>query len=110
MKKEEILNKAKSKKVLIGEMEKQKIDKSGWIALIVTGVVAIAFIVVEASLKHKASCFAIGAIGFAWASVFYFCQYFIAKRPVGTLIGGIFETIGALIMITNYILTNVGVI
>ena len=110
MEREEILEKAKSKKAIVGEMEKTKIDKSNWIAVIATMIVAVAFIVVEACLCHRASCFAIGAICFSWASVFYFCQYFIAKRPKGVLVGAVLETLGALIMITNYILVNVGVI
>ena len=104
------MEKAKSKKAIIGEMEKFKIDKSNWIAVIVTLVVGVAFIIVEGILQHRAACFAIGAICFTWASVFYFCQYFIAKRPYGVLIGAILETIGALIMITNFILANIGVI
>ena len=110
MKTEEILEKAQKKKTLVSEFEKAKINKSNWIAVICTCVVAIAFIVVEAILGRKAVCFAIGAICFTWASVFYFCQYFIAKRPWGVLLGAIFDLIGALIMVANYILTNCGVI
>ena len=110
MEKEEILAKAKKKKAVVGEMEKAKINKSNWIAVIATMVVAVAFIITEGALGHKAVCFAIAAICFAWASVFYFCQYFIAKRPYGVLIGAILEGFGAAIMITNYILTNLGVI
>ena len=109
MEKQEILEKAK-KKALVGEMEKAKINKSNWIAVISTGIIAIILIIVEGILGHKAACFTIGAICFAWASVFYFCQYFIAKRPIGVLIGAIFELLGACVMILNYILTNVGVI
>ena len=71
--------------------------------VIIAMIVAIIFIVSEAILGHKQACFAIGAICFSWASVFYFCQFFIAKRPVGVLIGAIFEAIGALIMILNYL-------
>lgn len=110
MEKEEVLQKAQKKKALVSEFEKEKINKSNWIAVICTCVVAITFIIIEAILGHKAICFGIGAICFTWASVFYFCQYFIAKRPVGVLIGAIFELFGGLIMITNYILANVGVI
>lgn len=110
MEKKEILEKAKSKKAIVGEMEKAKINKSNWIAVIATCVVAVAFIVVEAALEHRAACFAIGAICFTWASVFYFCQYFVAKRQKGVLIGAILETLGAVIMILNYILVNAGVI
>lgn len=110
MEKEEILEKAKSKKVVVGEMEKQKINKSNWISVISACAVAIVFMVLEGAFKHKTSIFAIGAICFVWASVFYFCQYFIAKRPKAVLIGAILESLGACIMITNYILCLVGVI
>ena len=74
------------------------------------GVVAVVFIIVFGALNMKPVCFAIGAICFVWASTFYYCQYFIAKRPKGILIGAIFETLGALIMITNFILSYIGVI
>ena len=110
MEKEEVLKKVQSKKVFIGEREKAKINKSNWIAVISACVIAIAFMIIEGSLGHYASIYAIGAVCFTWASVFYYCQYFIAKRPKGVLIGAILETLGALIMITNYILINVGVI
>ena len=110
MEKKEVLEKAQPKKDIVCEMERANINKSNWIAVIATAFVAIVIICVEAMLGHRASCFAIGAICFTWASVFYFCQYFVAKRPLGTLIGAIFETLGALIMITNYILVVVGVI
>ena len=110
MKKEEVLAKVAKKKALVGEMEKTKIDKANWIAVIVASIVAIGFIIVEGALGHKPACFAIGAICFSWASVFYFCQHFLAKRPIGVLVGAIFEFLGAAIMTTNYILSSVGVI
>lgn len=110
MEKEEVLKKAQKKKALVSEFEKEKINKSSWIAIVCTCIVAIVFIVVEAILGHKPICFGIGAICFTWASVFYFCQYFIAKRPWGVLLGAILELLGAIIMILNYILANVGVI
>lgn len=110
MNNKEVLEKAGRKKVAVGEMETQKINKSSWIAIIVACVLAIALICVEASLGHKAVCFGIAAICFAWASVFYFCQFFIAKRPIGVLFGAIAETLGCLIMILNYILATLGVI
>jgi len=110
MEKQEILEKAQSKKAIVGEMEKAKINKSNWISLIVTGIVAVLFIVLEAIQGRRAVCFAIGAICFIWASVFYFCQYFIAKRPKGVLYGAIAETLGAIIMVLNYILCWTGVI
>lgn len=110
MEKQEILQKAQSKKAVIGEMEWAKTNKCNWIAVITEAVVAIAFIIVFACLNMKECCFAIGAICFTWASVFYFCQFFIAKRPWQVLIGAILEALGAAIMILNFILTVVGVI
>lgn len=91
-------------------MEKQKIDKSNWISVIVAGVVAVIFIILEGIQGHRSVCFAIGAICFIWAAVFCFCQYFIAKRSKGVLFGAIGETLGATIMILNYILCLTGVI
>ena len=110
MEKQGILEKAQSKKAIVGEMERAKINKSNWISVIVAGIVAIVFIILEGFQGHRSVCFAIGAICFIWASVFYFCQYFIAKRPKGVLIGAIFESLGALIMVLNYILCLTGVI
>ena len=91
-------------------MERAKINKSCWIGNISAVILAVILIVIEGALGHPSGIYAIAAICFAWASVFYFCQYFIAKRPVGVLIGGILDVFGCLIMITNYILVNVGVI
>lgn len=110
MKKEEILEKVQSKKAIVGEMEQNKINKSCWIGNICACVVAIVLIIIEGIFEHFTTIYAIASICFVWASVFYFCQYFIAKRPKGVLIGGILEGLGALIMITNYILLQIGVI
>ncbi len=110
MEKEEVLEKVQNKKAVVGEMEKEKINKSNWIALVIACFVAVTFMIVEGALGRRSVIFAIGAICFSWASVFYFCQYFIAKRPKGVLIGAILETLGACIMITNYVLCLVGVI
>jgi len=104
MEKEEILEKASSKKALVGEMEKAKINKSNWISVITVGIMAVCFMIIEGLLGHISAIYAIATICFSWASVFYFCQYFIAKRPVGVLIGGILEAIGAICMITLYII------
>lgn len=110
MEKEEILQKAKSKHP-VGEMETAKINKSSWIALIVAGIVAVTFIIVEGVLGHYTAIFAIGLVCLTWASVFYFCQFFVAKRRyVGILIGAVLEGIGALAMLTLYILFNIGVL
>lgn len=110
MENKEVLERAKSKKAIVGEMEKAKINKACWIGNIVACFVAVAFMIIEGALGHFSSVFAIAAVCFTWASVFYFCQFFIAKRPYGVLIGAILEAIGACIMITNFILFNVGVI
>lgn len=108
MEKEKILEKAKKKHPL-GEMEAQKINKSNWIAIIVAGIVAVALMVTEGALGHFTSLYAIAFVCFAWACVFYACQYFIAKRPYGVLIGAVLEGLGATIMMVLFILTNIGV-
>lgn len=110
MEREEILKKVQKKKAYVGEMEKEKINKSGWISIIVAGAVAVVFMVILGFLGHFSAIYAIGAICFIWASVFYFCQYFIAKRPKGVLIGAILEALGAACMITVFILIETGVI
>lgn len=109
MKKEEILQKA-AKKHPVGEMESAKINKSSWIALIIAVVAAVVFMIVEGVLKHYSAIFAIAFICLIWASVFYFCQFFVAKRRyAGILIGAAFESLGAIAMLTFYILFNIGV-
>lgn len=110
MEREEILEKASKKKVFVGEMEKAKINKSNWISVVCAQVVAVVFMIVEGCLGHFTAIYALAAVCFTWASVFYFCQFFIAKRPKGVLIGAILETIGAITMLTLYILYNVGVL
>ena len=67
-------------------------------------------VIVFCILGQKANAFAVASICFTWASVFYFCQYFIAKRPKPVLIGAVLEGIAALIMIISFILVNLGVI
>ena len=110
MKKEEVLEKARMKKDSIGEMERVKTNKANWIAVIAAGVLSVGFMIVLGALGQRSSIFAIAAICFTWASVFYFCQYFIAKRPKAVLIGAVLEGLGACIMIANFILSTVGVI
>ena len=65
MEKEEIL--VKSKKCLVGGMEKQKINRGNWLAIIIAGSLAVVFMIVEGVLGHYASIFAIGAVCHAWA-------------------------------------------
>ena len=110
MEKEDILKKAQKKKDIVGEMERAKINKSNWIGNIIACVVAVALMITEGALGHYTSLYAIATVCFTWASVFYFCQYFIAKRPWPVLLGAILETIGACIMITLFILFNIGVL
>lgn len=110
MEREEILERATKKKTFVGEMEKAKINKSNWISLVVAGIVAVTLMIIEGFLGHFTAIYALASVCFIWASVFYFCQYFIAKRPYGVLIGAILDSIGAITMITLYILFNIGVL
>ena len=108
MEKQEILERARQKKVYVGEMEKVKINKSCWIANILACIIAIILMIVEGALGHYPAVYALAAVCYVWASVFYFCQFIIAKRPKGVLIGGILHGIAAVIMITFYILRITG--
>ncbi|MBQ8444181.1 MAG: hypothetical protein IJX25_02380 [Clostridia bacterium] len=110
MDKKEILEKAQSKKAVVGEMEKAKINKANWIALVATCVIAVAFMIIEGALGHFTAIYAIGAICFSWACIFYTCQYFMAKRPWQVLIGAVLEGLGAIAMIVVYILFNLGIL
>lgn len=110
MEREEILKQASKKKHPVGEMESQKINKCSWIALIVAGIVAVILMIVEGSQQHYTSIYAIGCVCFSWASVFYFCQYFMAKRPWPVLIGAILEGLGGILMLTFFILFSIGVL
>ena len=108
MKKEEILQKA-SNKHPVGEMEQSNINKSSWIALIAAGAVAVAMMIVEGLQQHITAIFAIAFACFTWAGVFYFCQYFVAKRPWQVLIGAVLHSLGAVAMLTLYVLFSIGV-
>lgn len=110
MEKKEILEKAQKKKDIVGEMERVKINKSCWIGNIVACAVAVVLMIVQGALHHFESVYAISFICLTWSSVFYFCQFFIAKRPKPVLIGAILSAIGAIIMLTFYILYVVGAI
>ena len=110
MEKEKVLEKAGKKKAIVGEMEKAKINKSCWIANIVAVIIATAFMIAFGALGNFTALYAIASICLIWASVFYFCQYFIAKRPYGVLIGGVLSAIGAIIMFTFFILYTIGAI
>ena len=110
MENNEVLEKVQKKKVYVGEMEKTKINKACWVANIVACAVAVALMVTLGALRNFAGLYSIGFINLAWSSVFYFCQYFIAKRPWPVLIGAVLSVIGACIMLTMFILYSVGVI
>lgn len=110
MEKEEILEKAKKKKVIIGEMEKQKINSGNWIAIISTGIVAVIWMIVEGALGHRTAIYAIASICFCWASVFYLMQFIKAKRPWQVLIGAVLDGLAFITMVILYILSVCGVI
>ena len=109
MDKAEILEKAK-KQHPVGEMEAKGITKSAWLALSVTVVAAVSLLITEGCLGHIAAIFAIAAICFTWASVFYSCQYFVAKRPWQVLIGAVLEGLGGITLLVLYILVNLGIL
>ncbi len=109
MEKEEILKKAQ-KKHPIGEMEAKKISKSGFISILVVGILAVAFMIIFGALGNFTALYVIGFLCFTWAAVFYFLQFFIAKRPKGVLIGAILESIGAIVMFVFFILFQIGVL
>jgi len=110
MEKEEVLKKAKSKKALVGEMEKQKLNKGNWISIISAGILAVGLMIVEGLLGHFSAIYAIASICYLWAGVFYLCQYFIAKRPATVLIGAVLHLLAFCTMITLYVLKNLGVL
>ena len=107
MEKKEILEKAGKKKAQVGEMEKQKMGKSNFIAIISAGILAVAFMIVEGILGHITAIYALAAVCYTWASVFYFCQYFLAKRPWPVLIGASLEGAGAITMLVLYIVFSI---
>lgn len=109
MDKNEILEKSQKSKDIVGEMERNKINKSSWISLIVTAVVAIAFIIAEGALGHFSAVYAIASICFIWAAVFYTLQFFLAKRPWQVLIGSVLEAMAGIFFIVRYILAVSGV-
>ena len=109
MEREEILEKAQQKKVYVGELEKNKIDKSIKIALLSVGVLAVSLIIVEFALGHATAGFAIQSLCYCWASIFYFCQYFVAKRPWQVLIGAVLDGLAFVASMTFFVLFCVGI-
>ena len=66
--------------------------------------------IVEGSLGHYSSIYALAGTCFIWASLFYFLQYFVAKRKFfGILLGGTLEGAAGILMIVLYTLTNLGI-
>lgn len=110
MNNKEILEKAQGKKVYVGEMEQAKINRSCWIGNISACSLAVVLMIVEGALGHFTAVYALGAVCFTWASVFYFCQFFMAKRPWQVLIGAVLEAAGAITMLVVYVLYNLGVL
>ena len=110
MEKEQILEIAKSKKVVVGEMEKLNTNKSCWISNIVVVILATILMIVMGAMGMFVGLYAIAFLCIAWESVFYFSQYFIAKRPWQVLIGAVLSVIGAIIMFVFFILYSVGVL
>ena len=107
MKREEILEKVEKKKAVVGEMEKEKLGKGSFIALICAGVIAVAFMIIEGALGHFTSIYAIASVCYGWAAAFYFCQYFIAKRPWQVLIGAVLHTLAFVAMVVLFIIYSI---
>lgn len=110
MEKDVILKIASEKKAVVGEAEKGKINKSCWIANIVAVTLAVIFMIVEGILGRFSTIYLLGSICSIWASVFFFLQYFVAKRPKGVIIGGVLHALGGIVWLVFYILYTVGVI
>ena len=110
MDKKELIERTSKVKHPIGEMELQKTNKSNWIALIVICVLAVTLMIIEGALGHFSALYAIAFLCFTWASVFYSCQFFIAKRPWPVLFGAVLEGLAGILMLVLYILSCVGVL
>jgi len=107
MEKKDLMERAKNKKVYVGEMEKAKTNKGNWIALIVAGVIAVTFMIVEGALGHYSSLFALASVCYGWASVMYTCQFVLAKRPWQVLFGSVLHGLACIGMIVLYIISVV---
>ena len=108
MDKKEILEKAQGSKDLVGEMEREKMSKSSFVSLLVAGIIAVAFCVVEGVFGHFTSIYAIATICFVWAGLFYALQFFMAKRPWQVLIGAVLDGMAAIFFLVRYILAVAG--
>jgi len=110
MEKEEVLEKTKEKKALVGEFEKEKVNKGSMIALLITGIVAVALIITECAMGHYAGGLAIGMICYLWASLQYTFQFFLAHRPWQVLIGSVLHGLAFIACLVFFILFSVGVL
>ena len=110
MEKEEALKKAKSKKLLVGEFETNRVNKGLWISLIITGIIATILIFAECAQHHWTGGFAIGMICYGWASLQYTLQFCLAHRPWQVLIGSILHGLAFVACLIFYILFSVGVL
>lgn len=110
MNNKDILEKVKSKNVYVGEMEHAKINQSCWIGTISACILAVVLMIAEGWLGHFTAIYALGAVCYTWASVFYFCQFFLAKRPWQVLIGAVLYGAAAITMLVIYVLYNLGVL
>lgn len=107
--KEEILKKAENKHP-IGEMEQQKLYTCFWISVLTIGVFAITMMIVEGVLGHISTIYILAAMCFLWAAVFYFLEYFVAKRKfAGIMIGAVLEILAFIFFMVRYILCVLGV-
>ncbi len=94
--------KKKDKGVKEKKNEKLMISKACWIGNICAVIIAVMFMIFEGIQGHFSSVCAVASICFVWASAFYICQYFIAKRPWQVLIGAVLEGSVAILMIILY--------
>ena len=110
MEKKKEKEKAGAKKSFVGEMEVSKMGKGNWVALIIAGVLAVAFIITECALGHFTGAMAVASVCYTWACVQYVCQYTLAHRPWPVLIGAVLDGLAAIAGLTFYILFSVGVL
>ena len=110
MEKNEALQKANSKKAIVGEFEKNEVNKGLWISLIITGIIATILIFAECAQRHWTGGFAIGMICYGWASLQYTFQFCLARRPWQVLIGSVLHGLAFVACLVFYILFSVGIL
>ena len=109
MENKEVLEKVQSKKAVVGEMEKQNINKAAIISLVAIAVMAITLIIVEGVLGHFSSVYALAFICYMWPAIFYTLQYFFAKRPWPVLFGSVLCGLAGIYYLVRFILFVTGV-